>query len=129
MVKIAAVLKLARPMFRLITVLIIILLVACTPTKPVEMDTQQVQQTLDQALALGADNLAPIEYRFAQRKLAAAQQALADRDQTRARMLMEQAIVDADLALIKTQSAQQLQKMNQAADALEQLEKTAAQWL
>ncbi len=101
----------------------LLLLVACTPTRPTTPQDTQVRALLEQARQAQAETLAPIEYRFAEKKLGLWQQAMEERDRARAALLLEQAALDAHLALTKSRAARAVQQMNQVNDRVRKLEK------
>ncbi len=100
----------------------LLLLVACAPTRPTVPEDTQVRDLLEQARQAQAETLAPIEYRFAQKKLDLWQQAMDERDRARAALLLEQAALDAHLALTKSRAARAVQQMNQTNDRVRRLE-------
>jgi hypothetical protein len=65
----------------------------------------QAQTSVDMARQAGAQTDAPVEFRQAQDKLAAAQAAAKDEKFDKAKRLAQEASVDADLAQQKAQSA------------------------
>lgn len=73
---------------------------------------------LANALAAGADDRAPIELRFAREKLAGARLAMEERDFERAARLLNQSIVNSELAVAKTAaaSAREAARRQQAAN-------------
>jgi len=82
------------------------------PTEQLAVSTAAVEQ----AVSAGAPELAPAELRAAREKLDRARVAMGAKDYVQARMLAEQAQVDAQLAITKTRSA----KAQKAAASLEE---------
>ena len=76
---------------------------------------------LENAVAAGADEYAPIELRFAREKLAGARLAIEDRDFETASRLLNQSIVNSDLAMAKTDAAQVREAVRRQQAANEQL--------
>ncbi len=101
---------------------LVLLLAACTPTRPVEMDDSRVRALLEQARQAQAETLAPIEFRLASRKLELWQQAMEERDRPAAAMLLQQAVLDARLALTKSRAAQAVQQMNRTNESVKKLQ-------
>ena len=82
------------------------------PTEQLAVSTAAVEQ----AVSAGAPELAPAELRSARDKLDRAQAAMVAKDYGQARILAEQAQVDAQLAITKARSA----KAQKAAASLEE---------
>ncbi len=82
-----------------------VFLVACTgsPIAPTEQIAASTAAT-SQAISAGAADLAPVELRVAREKLDRANAAMGARDFEQARLLAEQAQVDAQLAATKARS-------------------------
>jgi hypothetical protein len=82
-------------------------LAACATTKPPSASlTNGAQRAIQVADEAGAQEHAPLELRFAREKIRAAQQANAIEDFAQAQRLLEQAEVDAELALSRTKAEQ-----------------------
>ena len=96
-----------------------ILLTACAATTNPQASTEQIavsNATLTQAVSAGAPELAPAEMRSARAKMDRANTAIGAKDFDQARVLAEQAQVDAQLALSKARSA----KAQKAAAAVQE---------
>ena len=82
-------------------------LAACATTKPPSASlTNGAQRAIQVADEAGAQEHAPSELRFAREKILAAQEANAVEDFALAQRLLEQAEVDAELALSRTKAEQ-----------------------
>lgn len=93
--------RVGAPRARLVrglTVVALLLLAACAPTRAPIAELEDADAAIARARALDADRLAPEDLRLAEDKAAAAHAAAAERDVRRARLLGEQAAVDAELA-------------------------------
>ncbi len=120
--KIAAALTTDRSMkLTLTTLLACLLLSGCTPTRPDGMALERVAALVERAERQQAETLAPIEFRFARQKLELARQATEERQRERARELLQQAALDARLALTKARAAQAVQQMNALNEQVKQL--------
>ncbi len=109
-------------MNRLLPPLCCLILTACVPTRPNPLDDSQVRKLLAAAEAAQAETLAPIEYRFAHKKLQLWQQAMDERDRKRANLLLEQAELDARLALTKSRAARAVQEVNRLNEEVKRLQ-------
>ena len=76
-----------------------------TTAPPPTAEMAEARTAVRQAEDVGGMELAALEYRRAQQKLEAAQEALARERHIEARRLAEQAAVDAELASVKARSA------------------------
>ena len=96
-----------RKLFVLIAALAIPTLTGCAAEHHTvaRQNMAQAQTSVDNARQSGAQTDAPVEFRQAQDKLAAAQAAAKDEEFDKAKRLAQEASVDADLAQQKAQSA------------------------
>ena len=96
-------------------------LTACaTPEQPPE-EVAVAQSDLDQALASGAAQHSPDMISSAREKLNAARAAAADGDVERARRLAEEAQLDAQLAMARTDAAEAMAALESVEAGLEAL--------
>ncbi len=94
--------------------LLLAVLGGCASDPAPQEQMQLTQRALDQARALGADESQP-DYRLARDRYALAQKNMQEEDFKRARMLAEQAELDARLAearLLRARSDQQIEALN-----------------
>lgn len=95
----------------------LLVLGGCASSPPAPTDQLAVSKAaVDQAVSAGAPEFAPSELSSARDKLDRANLAMAKKDYTEARMLAEQAQVDAQLAVTKARSS----KAQKAVAALQQ---------
>jgi len=95
----------------------ILLLAACASSPPAPTEQLAVSKaTIDQAVSAGAPEFAPAELSSARGKLDRANLAMTAKDYAQARILAEQAQVDAQLAVTRTRSS----KAQRAAAALQE---------
>ncbi|MEM9302912.1 MAG: DUF4398 domain-containing protein [Pseudomonadota bacterium] len=85
--------------------LLAILLAGCASTPPPDGLRSTAEGALASAEAADAEEHAPIELRFAREKLAGARLAVEERDYARAARLLEQSLVNSELAMAKTAAA------------------------
>lgn len=92
-------------------------LVAGCASQPAPLEEMALARAaMNDAGSAGASEYAPIEFRAAMEKLNAAERAVGDKDYEQARLLAEQAEVDARLASAKARS----EKARKAADAVQE---------
>ena len=88
---------------------------ASTPSTPAPTEQMAVSRAaLNNASSAGGNEFAPIQFRSAMEKMDAAERAVGEKNYERARLLAEEALVDARLAEAMARSA----KAQKAADAL-----------
>lgn len=96
-------------------------LTACaTPDQPPE-ELAVAQSDLDQALSSGATQYSPDMVSSAREKLRAAHEAVDDGDMDRARRLAEEAQLDAQLAMARTDAAETMAALESVEAGLEAL--------
>jgi len=105
----------------LIGAFLLLLIVACATTPPDPRILDNAHSAIGQAEAAGASEYAPLELRFANERLAAAQQALNNEREDDARRLAEQAELEAQLALARTRAALARAELQQKQRDLEQI--------
>ncbi|MDD2915221.1 MAG: DUF4398 domain-containing protein [Gallionella sp.] len=97
-----------------------IFMAGCASTSPsMPAPTEQMavsRAALNNASSTGGNEFAPIQYRSAMEKMEAAERAMGEKNYARARLLAEEAQVDADLAVSAARSA----KAQKAADAVQE---------
>lgn len=102
-----------------------LLLTGCAVSMPSQSSFSSAEQAISRAEQAGAAEHAPVEMRFAREKLDEARHGMEVRDFDAATLLIEQAEINAELALARTQAALQRQKVNDLQSAndvlLEQL--------
>ena len=102
--------------------LLILTASACTAVKPDESFFASAEQAIARAENAGGDEHAPVEMRYAREKLAEARRGVETREYDVATFLLEQAEINAELAIAKTSSAEQRQKVTELRRALNTLE-------
>lgn len=89
----------------LITVAGLLLLAACATTPPDPRLLDNARNAIEQAREAGASEYAPLELRFAQERLRAAESEVERSNPGPARRLADEAEIEAQLALARTQAA------------------------
>jgi hypothetical protein len=77
----------------------------CTNTKPPTDMITQTEAEIDKAKDLGAQEHAPVELLDAEDKLAKAKSAIDQQQYAKAENILEEALIDAEYAAVKSQSA------------------------
>lgn len=77
---------------------------ACASTKPPTEKLTQVEASIQQAEQVGAENYAPLEIREARKKLGKARELVQKEKYGKAKRTADQAMVDAELAQMKSLS-------------------------
>lgn len=99
-----------RNLFSILT--IVMVLAGCAAPMPSQSSFTSAEQAISLAKGAGAEEHAPVEMRFAREKLAEARYGMEVRDFRAATLLIEQAEINAELALARTQAALQRKKVN-----------------
>ena len=103
-----------------ITVAAAVFMAGCASTPPaMPAPTEQMavsRASLNNANSAGGNEFAPIQFKSAMEKMEGAERAIGEKDYARARLLAEEAQVDADLAAAAARSA----KARKAADAVQE---------
>ena len=107
---------------RVLTTVTVILLAACAAPGPSEDIFASAQQAVEQAEAAGGEEYAPMEMRFAREKLSEAREGVEKRQNDVASYLIEQAEINAELAIAKSAAAQQRNRVSELRRAVEVLE-------
>lgn len=100
-----------------VTVAAAIFMAGCASTPSIPAPTEQMavsRAAVNNASSAGGNEFAPLQLKSAMEKMDAAERAMAEKDYVRARLLAEEAQVDAKLAEATARSA----KAQKAADAL-----------
>jgi len=82
-----------------------LIVVSCAQLKPAPDSFENAEQAIDAAVAAGADQYAPVELRFAREKLEEAHKGIEFKQYEKSWYLIEQAEINAELALEKSRSA------------------------
>ncbi len=83
----------------------LLILAACAPLKPEPDAFNNAEQAIEAAVAAGAEQYSPVELRFAREKLQEAQKGLELKQYDKSWYLIEQAEINAELAIEKSHSA------------------------
>lgn len=97
------------------------LIAGCATTPPDSSLLDNARAAIEQAEAADAEEYAPIELRYANERLAAADQALENDRPDDARRLAEQAEIEAQLALARTRAALARAELQRKQEDLEQI--------
>ena len=100
----------------------LILLAACSSTKPPAEKLTRTEAAISQAEQAGAEEYAPLEVREARKKLEKARELSEDEKYEEARRLAEQAEVDAELAEVKTLSEKAQNTVKQLRESIRLLQ-------
>lgn len=95
---------------------------ACASTKPPTQEITQVESYIQQAEQVGADDYAPLEIREARKKLEKAKAQVGQEQYEDAELTAEKAMVDAELAQIKTLSAKSQRAVQQLRESIKALQ-------
>lgn len=104
-----------------IFVIVIVLCAGCGTTNPPTQKLTQTETIINQASQIGAEDYAPLELREARRKLDEANRAFEQEKYEEAARLAEQAMVDAELAQMKTLSGKAEKAVNELRESLQLL--------
>ncbi len=97
---------------------LLLLLGACASTKPPTERLTATEAAIKQAEQVGAEDFAPLEIRKAQKKLIRANELSADGKHEKARLLADQAAVDAELAEAKALSGKAQNAVTQLRESI-----------
>jgi len=78
---------------------------SCSQVKPEPRSFENAEQAIDAAVTAGAEQYAPVELRFAREKLLEAQKGIEYKQYDKSWYLIEEAEINAELALEKSRSA------------------------
>lgn len=96
-----------------------VFMAGCASTPPIPAPTEQMavsRAAVSNASSAGGNEFAPIQLRSAMEKMDAAERAMGEKNYARAKLLAEEALVDAKLAETAARSA----KAQKAADELQE---------
>lgn len=111
-----------HPVFRILAALALLSLAACATTPPPDPRLlANAENALNQAEQAGAAEFAPLELRFARERLNAARLQLEAGRTIEARRIADEAEIEAQLALARTNAAQTRAELAQRQRALERL--------
>ena len=92
-----------------------LLLVSCSTAKPKPEAFANAERAIEAAVQAGAEQHSPVELRFAREKLAEANKGMEVKQYDKAMYLIEQAEINAELAIEKTKAALVRAEMTEAA--------------
>jgi len=102
--------------------IILLMMGACASTKPPTQQLTQLETSIKQAEQVGAENYAPLELREARKKLEKAREMVSQEKYEEAELVAEKAMVDAELAEIKTLSSKSQQAVDQLRESIRVLQ-------
>lgn len=102
--------------------IICLLLTACAATRPDPTIFDAAERAIERAEAVGGNELAPVEMRFAREKLASAQIGMEKQKYEVAVYLMEEAEINAELAIEKSRTAKSRRRVNEQRKTNQELE-------
>jgi hypothetical protein len=102
--------------------IVCLLLTACVTTQPGPDIFDTADEAISTAESVGGDELAPVEMRFAREKLASARLAMEKQKYSVVVYLVEEAEINAELAIEKSRTAKSRRKVNELRKSNEQLE-------
>lgn len=94
---------------------------ACASTKPPSEKLTRVKSSIQQAEQVGANDFAPLEIREARKKLEKAEKLVGKKKYEEAKLMADRAMVDADLAQIKTLSEKSQKAVNELRESIKVL--------
>lgn len=84
-------------------------------------DLAAANQAIEQAKLVGAEEHAPLEIRAARQKIDRARQLISDKEHVQAKMIIEQAMLDAELAQVKSLSSKSQKAVNELHETIKTL--------
>ncbi|MDX2416304.1 MAG: DUF4398 domain-containing protein [Xanthomonadales bacterium] len=102
--------------------LICLTFTACTTVRPDAAIFESVEQAIQTAESVGGDEFAPVEMRFAREKLASAKKGMEKEKYVVAVYLVEEAEINAELAIEKSRTAKSRRRVNELRKSNEELE-------
>ena len=102
--------------------IICLLLVACVAPRPDPSILNAAENAIQAAEAAGGDEFAPVEMRFAREKFASAQKGMEKQKYEVAVYLMEEAEINAELAIEKSRTAKSRRRVNEQRKANQELD-------
>ncbi len=108
---------------KLISISIVCLvLAACATSQPGPEVVDTAKEAIKAAEAVGGDEFAPVEMRFAREKLASAEKGMEKQKYEVAVYLLEEAEINAELAIEKSRTARSRRAVNELRKSNEELE-------
>ena len=106
-----------------IAALLILLFTGCGSSKlpAPSSELAAANQSVEQAKLVGAEEYAPLEIRAARQKLDRARQLMNDKKHAQAKMVIEQAMLDAELAQVKSLSSKSEKAVNELQETIKTL--------
>lgn len=95
---------------------------ACASTKPPSQQLTQLETSIKQAEQIGANDYAPLEIREARKKLEKARALVGQEKYEDAELVAERAMVDAELAQVKTLSSKSQKAVKQLQESIKTLQ-------
>ena len=93
--------------------IVCLLLVACVAPRPDPSIFDAAEKAIQAAVDVGGDEFAPVEMRFAREKFASAQKGMEKQKYEVAVYLMEEAEINAELAIEKSRTAKSRRRVNE----------------
>ncbi len=106
----------------ILTTVICFSLAACTAVRPGPEVFAAAERAIQTAVESGCEELAPVELRFAREKLAVAREGIEKQKYDVAVYLLEQAEINAELAIEKARSAISRRQVNELSRSNEELD-------
>ena len=103
-------------------VAVLLLLSACTTTKPDPVVTRPAEDAIAIATAVGGDEFAPTEMRFAREKLASAKTSIEKQKYEVTMYLLEESEINSELAIEKSGAVKARREVNELRKSNEALE-------
>ena len=101
-----------------------LVLAACAATQPGPEVVDTAKEAIKAAEAAGGDEFAPVEMRFAREKLESAEKGMEKQKYSVAVYLLEEAEINAELAIEKSRTARSRRAVNEQRKSNEELAKT-----
>ena len=108
----------------LISIVCLVLAACATSSQPTSDVVDTAKQAIKAAEAAGGDEFAPVEMRFAREKLASAEKGMEKQKYEVAVYLLEEAEINAELAIEKSRTAKSRRAVNELRKSNEELEET-----
>jgi len=103
--------------------IVCLVLVACTTSRPGPEVFGAAEEVIQTAEAAGGDEFAPVEMRFAREKLASAHLAMEKQKYGVVVYLVDEAAINAELAIEKSRTAKSRRQVNELRKSNEELDK------
>ena len=108
----------------ILTIIMCLALAACVAPSPGPEVIETAERAIAAAEAAGGDEFAPVEMRFAREKLESAKKGMEKQKYKVAVYLMEEAEINAELALEKSRTAKSRRQVNELRKSNEELDAT-----